>query len=80
MLLSNVVGKLLGQSLAALWAFKCSRTYRAPEGRRVCLRDTKVGNLAFSHQDTLIAQASHAQSGEFLNLTPGIFSLNCDQL
>jgi hypothetical protein len=37
MLLSNVVGKLLGQSLAALWAFKCSRTYRAPERRRICL-------------------------------------------
>jgi hypothetical protein len=80
MLLSNVVGKLLAQSFAALWAFKCSRTYRAPERRRICLRDSEMGDLAFSHQDTLIAQGSHAQSGEFLNLTSGIFSPNCDQL
>jgi hypothetical protein len=76
MLLSNVVGKLLGQSLAALWAFKCSRTYRAPEGRRICLRDSEMGNLAFSHQDTLIAQGSHAQSGEFLNLISLVFFLS----
>jgi hypothetical protein len=55
MLLSNVVGKLLGESLSTLWAFKCSGAYRASESRRIGLRDAEVGNPGSFHHSTLMA-------------------------